>query len=275
MLLARRRWDVSIADVAIVATIAFMLLPILWALGASLKPAGSIFDLSPIPIPATLSNYTDAVASLSIARLLLNTLIMAAAVTLLDLIIAMPAAYALVIVPGRLRALVNVAIGVALLVPPEALVIPDFVALTHVGLRGTEPGLVLPQLWTCALAVTLLRDSVRRVPGSLIGAARLDGATSWEVLRHVVLPQCRPALMAVGTLLFINSWNEYLWPLIIAGGSGDTTIQPGLALFNDPVNPQYGPLMAASILASLPVVAVYLLTSRRIVGAFLHSGGQP
>lgn len=275
MRFARRRWDVSIADVAIVATIASMLLPLLWALGASLKPADSIFDLTPIPVPATLGNYTDAVAHLSVARLLLNTLVMATAVTLLDLIVAMPAAYVLVIIPGRHRALVNATIAVALLVPPEALVIPDFVAITHAGLRGTEPGLVLPQLWTSALAVTLLRDNVRRVPRSLIGAARLDGATSWEVLRHVVLPQCRPALLAVGTLLFINSWNEYLWPLIIAGGSGGETIQPGLALFNDPVNPAYGPLMAASILASLPVIAVYLLTSRRVVCAFLPAGRQP
>lgn len=159
--------------------------------------------------------------------------------------------------------------------PPEALVIPDFVAVTHLGLRGTEAGLVLPQLWTCALAATLLRDNVRLVPGSLIGAAQLDGATPWEVLRYVVLPQCRPALTAVGTLLFINSWNEYLWPLIIAGGPGSTTIQPGLALFNDPVNPEYGPLMAASVLASLPVAVLYLVTSRRIVSAFLHAERQP
>jgi len=273
MLVARRRPDVSLADVAIVATIAFMLLPLLWALGASFKPVSSVFNLSPVPLPATVSNYTAAIARLSVARLLLNTLIMATLVTLLDLIVALPAAYFLVMAPGR-KALVNAAIGIALLVPPEALVVPDFVAVTHLGLRGTEPGLVLPQLWTCALAAILLRDNVRLVPRSLIAAAQMDGATWWEVLRFVVLPQCRPALTAVGTLLFINSWNEYLWPLIIAGGPASTTVQPGLALFNDPVNPAYGPLMAASVLTSLPVALLYVATSRRIVGAFLHAGVQ-
>jgi multiple sugar transport system permease protein len=273
MLLARRRWDVSLADVAIVATIAFMLLPLLWALGASFKPASSVFDLSPVPVPATVSNYAGAIARLSVARLLLNTLIMATLVTLLDLIVALPAAYFLVIAPGR-RALVNAVIGIALLVPPEALVVPDFVAVTHLSLRGTEAGLVLPQLWTCALAATLLRDNVRLVPRSLIAAAQMDGATWWEVLRYVVLPQCRPALTAVGTLLFINSWNEYLWPLIMTRGPGSTTVQPGLALFNDPVNPEYGPLMAASVLASLPVALLYVASSRRIVGAFLHAGKE-
>jgi ABC-type glycerol-3-phosphate transport system permease component len=102
----------------------------------------------------------------------------------------------------------------------------------------------------------------------------MDGATWWEVLRYVVLPQCRPALTAVGTLLFINSWNEYLWPLIMTRGPGSTTVQPGLALFNDPVNPEYGPLMAASVLASLPVALLYVASSRRIVGAFLHTGKE-
>jgi ABC-type glycerol-3-phosphate transport system permease component len=153
-------------------------------------------------------------------------------------------------------------------------VVPDFVAVTHLSLHGTEAALVLPQLWTSALAATLLRDNVRLVPRSLIAAAQLDGATWWEVLRYVVLPQCRPALTAVGTLLFINSWNEYLWPLIITNGSGSTTVQPGLALFNDPVNPDYGPLMAASLLVALPVALLYLVTSRRITGAFLHAGRE-
>jgi ABC-type glycerol-3-phosphate transport system permease component len=88
----------------------------------------------------------------------------------------------------------------------------------------------------------------------------------------VVLGLLRPALGAVAILLFINTWNEYLWPLLVMPSPENTTIQPGLALFTGPENPQFGPLLAAAMLASLPVVAIYVLASRRIADAFLHSG---
>lgn len=260
----------------LIATVVFLLLPMVWALVSSFKPVSTIFDLSPLPLPATIDNYVVALNRFPILRLLLNTFVMSVGVTVLNIAVAMPAAYALVRFSGRGRGLLLTLVGVALLVPPQALVIPQFLMMVEFGWRGTYVGLIVPQLWTCALAVLLLRDHVRALPPTVMSAAVLDGATEWELFRHIVLPLLRPALGAVAILLFINTWNEYLWPLLAAPGSnsGNTTIQPGLAMFVDPVNPQYGPLMAASMLASLPVVVIYLLASRRVTDAFLHTGAR-
>ncbi|HJQ46740.1 MAG TPA: carbohydrate ABC transporter permease [Amycolatopsis sp.] len=257
----------------LIAAVLLMLLPLFWALGSSFKGLGTIYDLSPIPVPATLDNYRLAIDRYDIGRMLLNTLYMAAGVTLVDMLVALPAAYALVrFERARGRGLMLVAVGAALLIPPQALLIPQFLMTAQLGWQGSPIGLIIPQVGTSALAVLLLRDHIRSVPPSLIGAAVLEGATSWDVLRHVVLGLLRPALGAVAILLFINTWNEYLWPLLIMPTPQDTTVQPGLALFTGPESPAYGPVLAAAMLASLPVVAIYILASRRIADAFLHSG---
>ncbi|MBL7500523.1 carbohydrate ABC transporter permease [Frankia sp. CNm7] len=249
-----------------------MVLPVLWALAVSFKTPGGVFDENPLPWPATLDNYRVATQDFPVWRLLLNTTVMAAGATLLQLLFAVPGAYALARFPPRGHRAVEALIVVTLLVPPQSLIIPLFLMVTELGWRNTYPGLILPQLVGTGLAVMLLRDHIRAVPATVLGAAVLDGARPGEALRMVVLPLLRPALGAVSILLFITSWNEYLWPSLIAPGMEDTTIQPGLAFFLTQEGSAYGPLLAGSMLATLPVVAAYLLASRRVTDAFMHSG---
>jgi ABC-type glycerol-3-phosphate transport system permease component len=249
-----------------------MVLPVLWALAASFKTPGGIFDTNPLPFPATVDNYRVAQHDFPIWHLLINTTVMAALATLLQLVIALPAAYALARFPPRAHRVLVAAIVVTLLVPPQSLIIPQFLLVSHLGWRNTFVGLVLPQLAQTGLAVILLRDHIRAVPPTLLGAAVLDGARPGEVLRLVLLPLLRPALGAVSILLFITAWNEYLWPSLAAPDIDHTTIQPGLAFFLTQEGPEYGPLLAGSMLATLPIVAVYFLASRRVTDAFMHSG---
>ncbi|SNQ51488.1 Binding-protein-dependent transport systems inner membrane component [Frankia canadensis] len=256
----------------LLAAVAVMVLPVLWALAASFKTPGGIFDENPLPMSPTLENYRVATGAFPVWRLLLNTAAMAAGVTLLQLLIAVPAAYALVRFPPRAHRVLTALIVITLLVPPQSLIIPLFLMISHLGWRNTYPGLVLPQLYGTGLAVILLRDHVRAVPPTVLGAAVLDGARPGEVLRLVLLPLLRPALGAVSILLFITSWNEYLWPSLAAPDIDHASIQPGLAFFLTQEGPEYGPLLAGSMLATLPIVAVYLVASRRVTDAFMHSG---
>jgi multiple sugar transport system permease protein len=259
--------------VLLITAVVLMLLPMVWAIGASFKPANTIFDLSPIPLPGTLANYQLALGQFNIGHLMVNTFLMAAGLTIADMLVALPAAYAMVrFERARGRGLMLGLVIAALLIPPQALIIPQFLITAKFGWQGQAIGLIIPQLGTSALAVLLLRDHIRSVPTTLIGAAVLEGATPWEVLRHVVLGLLRPALGAVAILLFISAWNEYLWPLLVMPDPANTTLQPALALFTGAEDPQFGPLLAAAMLASLPVVAIYVLASRRIADAFIHSG---
>ncbi|WP_292649697.1 ABC transporter permease subunit [Nocardioides sp.] len=130
----------------------------------------------------------------------------------------------------------------------------------------------MPQLGASALAVLLLVQHVQAIPPSLTEAARLEGARPREILAHVVMPALRPALLAVGILVFVTTWNEYLWPLLIAPRQEDATVQIGLAQFQTEGGTDYGALTAAATLTSLPILLVYVIASRRITDAFLRSG---
>jgi ABC-type glycerol-3-phosphate transport system permease component len=185
---------------------------------------------------------------------------------------AVLAAYALVRFRTRAGQILLLGGTAAILVPAQALLVPQFLMLSHLGWLNSYAGLIVPQLSGSGVALLLLLQHVRQIPPSLIEAAILDGANSWRALWNVVLPLLRPALAAVGTLVFINTWNEYLWPLIATPGGSPGTIQTGLALFLNTEGANPGPLLAAATLSALPAGIGYLFAARRVTGAFMHSG---
>jgi ABC-type glycerol-3-phosphate transport system permease component len=262
---AERRWHAVLLVAA-----GIVLFPLVWAVLTSLRPANAIFSLGVSPV--SLDNYADALTRFPIGRLLLNSFITAAGVTLAQLVVAVLAAYALVRMQVPFARWIVGLVTVSLLVPAQALVIPQFLIVVELGWRNSFPGLIVPQLAQVGLAVLLMREHVRAIPANLFAAAAVDGARPGEVLRFVVLPQLRPALGAVGILVFVGTWNEYLWPALVAPSRASTTIQLGLALFGNQEGGNYGPLLAASVLASVPVLVVYLLFARRITAAFLQAG---
>jgi multiple sugar transport system permease protein len=244
----------------------------LWALVGSFKTPAGLYGTDPLPLPATLANYRVATQQFPLVRLLANSAVTAAGVTAGDVLIAILAAYALVRLRFRGRSAVLAMVTVALLVPPQTLIVPQFLAISRLHWPDTFQGLILPQLGGCALAVLLLRQNLLGIPEDLFAAAQLDGASALRALWYVVLPLLWPAVGAVALLSFITTWNEYLWPLLAAPTPAHSTIQTGLALFTNTEAANPGPLLAASVLAMLPVVAAYLVAARRITGAFLHSG---
>lgn len=252
--------------------VVLMLFPVGWAVLTSLKPANEIYSVAPIAQHPTLENYVYALTEFPIARLLTNSTVMAGGVALGQVVIAVLAAFAIVhVAPARRRLLLGV-LTVALVVPAQTLMIPQFLIAARLGWQNTHAGLIVPQLGAAALAVILLVQSVSSQPVSHVHAARLDGARNHEILRHIVLPAMRPAIASVFILVFISTWNEYLWPLLIAGRIENTTVQLGLNMFMTAEGNNYGGLLAAAVLTALPIAVVYLLASRRITEAFLTSG---
>lgn len=263
----RAGWHLALA-----ASAAFLLVPTVLAVLASLKPASDLYGADPLPLRPTLDSYRVAIADFPVVRLLADTIVVAAGVMILQLVVATLAAYALVRLGTHAGRLVLAVGTVAVLVPAQALIVPQFLLVTHLGWQNSFAGLVVPQLSGCAVPLLLLRQQVRAIPASLTEAATLDGANSWQALWHVVLPVMRPALAAVAILVFASTWNEYLWPLIAAPGGSPGTIQTGLALFLNTEGASPGPLLAAATLATLPVLAAYACAARQVTNAFMHSG---
>jgi multiple sugar transport system permease protein len=266
-LLRRIGWHAGLILAAL-----FLLAPVVVALLASFKPADEVFSDNPLPTRPTLANYHTALGQFPLGRLLINTFVTSAGVMAAQLVVAALGAYALVRMGGSVGRVILAAGTVSILIPTQALIIPQFVMVTHLGWLNSYAGLIVPQLCGTGVALVLLRQHVTAIPDSLTEAALLDGATTGQTLWYVVLPLLRPALSAVGILVFVTTWNEYLWPLLGAPDIHHTTIQLGLALFTNTEGANPGPLLAAATVATLPVLIGYLLAARRVTDAFLHSG---
>jgi ABC-type glycerol-3-phosphate transport system permease component len=246
--------------------------PIFWALVTSFKPANETYTTSLIAQNPTLDNYVYAFERFPLLDLARNTFITATVVAVGQVALAVLAAFALVHVAPRRKKLFLVLAAIAMAIPPQTIIIPQFLMASSFGWANTLTGLIVPQLASSALPVLLLVQNLSVLPSSHVRAARLDGARNHEVLLRVLLPEMAPTIAAVFILQFISTWNEYLWPLLIAGRMDSTTIQMGLQMFMTSEGNHYGPLMATAILAATPVILIYLFASRQITEAFKSSG---
>lgn len=245
--------------------------PLYWMLNTSLKSTSEIYTLSPVPLRPTLEHYASVWTTIPLARMLLNTFVMAGLVTIVQLLTSILAAYAFACwsFPGN-RALYALFVA-TWLVPFQVTMIPNYILLARLGWLNTLAALVVPQLAT-AFAVLLLRQHMKGFPRELIDAARIDGATSWHVLWRLIVPNLRAPLAALAILLFISAWNEYFWPILVIREIENSVIQVGLQMFLTEEGDLWGPLMAATTLATLPILALYLVLQRQVIDAFVRSG---
>ncbi|REE97655.1 carbohydrate ABC transporter permease [Thermomonospora umbrina] len=246
------------------------LFPIYWLYATSLRTPGDVHDQSPVPWPLSLENYRQAFAKNDVAEMLLNTATIAVVSAIGQLLVALLAAYAMAAWRFRGRRLAHLLFVGTWLVPFQVTMLPNYALLVRLGLLETLAGVIVPTLCS-ALGVLLLREHMMNFPKELLDAARMDGRSSWGTLWTVVVPSLRPALAALGILLFINAWNEYFWPALVMQRS-NAVIQLGLRSFMGTEGNDWGPLMATAGLAGLPVLALYVVLQRHIVNAFVRSG---
>lgn len=244
--------------------------PIYWLFATSLRRPEDVTSLSPIPWPISFANYADAADKVDVVGLIGNTFFVAVLSAAGQLLIALLASYAFAMYTFPFQKLLYLAFVGTWLVPFQVTMLPNYVLLNNLGLINSLIGVVLPTLCS-ALAVLLLRQHMASFPKELVAAAKIDGRSSWSILWTVVVPNLRPALAALGILLFINAWNEYFWPAVVLRRS-NSVLQLGLRSFMGTEGDQWGPMMAVASLACLPVLLMYLLLQRHIVNAFVRSG---
>ncbi|NEE02827.1 carbohydrate ABC transporter permease [Phytoactinopolyspora halotolerans] len=246
--------------------------PVLWTVVTSFKPTSVLYDANPFAAAPTLDHYQSALASLPVGRVVLNTALVSAAVAVGQLALATLAAFALTQYRFRARPAAFAALVGTALVPQPALIVPHYLMVSRLGLLDSYAGLVLPQLASLALAVFLLRQHMAAFPDELIEAAHVAGASNLTILLRIMVPNLRPVLSAVGIVVFIQTWNEYLWPLLATSGMDRATVQVGLRVFQTEQGQAWGPLMAAATLVALPLLIGYVFMQRRVTDAFLRSG---
>jgi multiple sugar transport system permease protein len=248
-----------------VAAVTFCVGPFLWQLLTSLRPEDELLRLGP-PRALTAQSYLSAFRVQPLGRALLNSLLAAGVTTLLCLSLAAPAAFALARLHLRGAALV---LGFALSVsmfPPIATVSPLYLVIRKLGLLDQPLGLVLPYTsFALPLALWLLTDFFRQIPDELYQAARIDGCTPAQAFRKVLLPLAMPGLATTAIVVFIFAWNELLYALTFTASPPHRTVPVAIALFAGEHKEPWGEIAAASVIATLPLVAAALLFQRRIV----------
>lgn len=247
------------------------LFPLYWMVVSSLRPANAMFETSLWPASPTLANYRDTLAAIPVLQMLGNTVLVSGAVTLIQLLTAVLAAYAFTRWRFRFDRLVYSLVALTWLVPLQVVMIPNFLLVAELGLLDSLTALIIPH-FASALAVLMMTQAMRSFPTALIDAATVDGAGDWLVLWRIIVPNLGGTLASLAILIFISTWNEYFWPLLLSRAPENTVIQIGLQMFMGEQGNRWGPLMAASTMASLPILALYVGLQRQIIQSFMQSG---
>lgn len=250
-----------------------VLLPIIWMVFTAFKPETDIVSYPPTlwPRELTLEHFVEVWERIPFARLYVNTIIFAGAVTLISLLFDSMAAYALARIPFKGRAVVFVLILLLLMLPFQVTLIPLYDMLSGMGLTNTLPGLIIPRM-TNAFGIFFLTQFFLSLPKDLEEAARMDGASEWRIYWGIIMPLARPALLTLGLFHFQYNWNDLLWPLVMSSSVETSTLPAGLALFMGQHVVEYGLLMAGSLLALLPVIIFFLLIQRSFVAGIATTG---
>ena len=245
---------------------ALMLIPFIWMITASLKLNKDIFVIPYAwfnPNPRWM-NYVDIWTKIPLLRFTLNTAKLTIIVTLLQLFTSSFAAYAFSKLEFKGRNVLFLSYIATIAVPWQVYMVPQFMFMRSLGLADTHLAIIILQAFS-AFGVFLMRQFYEGIPDSLCEAARIDGMSEYQIYLKIMLPLSKPALSTLIIFTFVNTWNDFLGPLIYLTSESKKTLQIGLKMFISQYSAEYGLIMAASVLSLIPVLVVFLALQKYFV----------
>lgn len=280
------------AWVALIIAIALTLFPFLWMLRTALSTTRSL-PASPgslLPVDFTfgafkrvlgLSTSAQSIAeggsgaSVNFLQYLLNSAVYSILVTIGQVVFGSMAAYAFARLRWKGRDLVFGLFLCALLVPPIFTSLPNFIFIKNIGLLNTIPGMVLPTFFMTPFAIFFLRQFFLGINREIEESAMLDGAGLWRTFLTIIVPMSSAPITTLGILTFINTWNDYFWPLLVGKTEGTKMLTVALGVFRSQTpqgSPDWAGLMAATLISALPVLTLFFAFSRKIIDSIGYSG---
>jgi ABC-type glycerol-3-phosphate transport system permease component len=258
----------------LVAGSVLFMLPFLWMVSTSLKPSNEVFSWPPsfVPTHFVWQNYVEGWTILPFNTFLKNSLIVTIANVVGNLISCSIVAFGFARLRARGREFLFLLVLATLMIPREVTIVPTFILFSKVGLVNTLWPLILPAWFGYPFFIFLLRQFFMSIPRDLDEAARIDGASTWQIFTRVILPLSKPALATVAIFAFIGNWNNLLDPLIYIRSQELYTLALGLNLFRGQNFTQFNDLMAVSILTLLPVLIIFFLAQRLFVQGVALTG---
>ena len=249
------------------------LIPFMWMISTSLKSRGALMSIPIEWIPAepTLDGYAKVFSRFPFLRTIGNSLLISVAYTLITLISASMAAFAF----AKLRfrgsgAILSVYIA-TMMIPTQVTMIPLFVVMNRLGLIDSYASVILPSMFK-PFAVFLLVQQMKTIPNDYIDAARIDGAGLFQTYRKVALPLCIPTLATLAVTTFMESWNDYLWPLLMLTDRNKMTLPIALSTLNGQYSTEYNVLMAGSLISMIPIIIIYIAAQTQFKSGLMAGG---
>ena len=273
-----RKWVVNFFTYLLVILICFVILfPILWLVSSALKSPEQQYQWPPqlIPSPIYLDNFVKLFDVMPIGTYILNSSLVATISVIGMCISSALAAYAFARMRFRGSRLLFSILLVTLIIPYALTIIPTFFVMSQVKLIDTLWPLILPNLFGSAFMIFLLRQAFRGIPQDLVDAAKIDGASDFQVFVRIFIPLSMPTLVTVALLTFLWSWNDLLGPLIYLNNPDLYTVQRGLAMLMGRAGTgldRRGIIMAGSLLGMLPMLVIYLFGQRYFIRGLSRSG---
>jgi multiple sugar transport system permease protein len=258
--------------VALIVGALIMVFPFIWTLVTSISPGASLTTTPKlIPDDPSLAPYAELFQRVPFGQVILNSVLIAVVSTVFQLVTSSMAAYVFARMPFRGRGAIFVLYLATLMIPFQVLIVPLFVEMKSLGLINTYVGAILPTI-ASAFGVFLLRQAISTVPYELDQAATLDGAGHFRVFFQIVLPLVRPALATLAVFGFLNTWNSFLWPLIILRDPAMQTLPVALSSLQGQFSTQWDVLMAGSVVSIIPMFALYVFAQKYIVQGVAGAG---
>ncbi|MFZ1753426.1 MAG: carbohydrate ABC transporter permease [Caldilineaceae bacterium] len=257
-----------ISSFVIVVLLTLILFPLYFMVTTSFKFEGEIYSqLTWIPRQPTLSNFRDVIVNFHIPLYLVNTLLVAISTTSIVVVVSVLASYALTRLRFPGRAAMARGVLFVYLIPGSLMLIPMYLIIVKAGLKDTFPGLIIANMsFSVPFCTWLMMGYLRTLSAEIEEASLIDGCTRLRSLWHIVIPLSIPAIVTASIFIFNNVWNEYIFALVLAQDDQHKMISVGLANFQRSDIYMIGPMMAGSLLAMTPVVVLYILAQRHVVG---------
>ncbi len=270
--LARHRGD-ALTYAILLAVVLVALLPYFWMVSSSLKTMENIFriPIQWIPDPVNWRSYVQAWNAQDFTRYFLNSGVVAVAITLGNLLLASLAGYSLAKFRYFGRGLLFILILSTMMLPLEVTMVPLFLIIKRLDWANSYQGLIVPFL-VDGFGVFLMRQFILGIPKDLIDSARIDGASELRIFWQIVLPLCRPALVALGVFTFREAWDMYIWPLIIVSKDSLRTLPLAISLFMSSYGTAWDQLMAIAVLGTIPMILLFFFLQRAFIQGIAVTG---
>lgn len=243
-----------------------MVAPLIYALLVSFMPPSQIFTFPPKLIPKSLyiDNYINAIRIAPIIRFIINSFVVSGIVTLGQIVIASAAAFAFSFLEFKGKKILFIFVLATMMIPAETTMISNYLTISSFKWLDSYKALIIPYL-SSAMGIFMMRQYYLTLPKELYEAAKMDGCNNFRFLTKILFPISKPAVGSLGVYIFITTWNQYMWPLLVTSKPTSRTVQIGISMLQFSENQSFGIIMAGIIMVLLPSILIFIIGQKQLI----------